>query len=105
MTAPGWQRDPGLQPERTLLAWRRTALGLLANAVLLIATGAGSSSVRLGLGIVVAVLALTCWAAVGAVYRRQHQGPPELGSERVMRLATGVVLTVGLFDLYAVVTR
>lgn len=107
MTAPG--RDPGLQPERTLLAWRRTALGLLANAVLLIATGVGTSPVRLGLGIVVCVLALACWAAVGAVYRgfRRHDRREmhHLGSERVLRLATGVVLVVGLFDLYAVVTR
>ncbi|MFC0629182.1 DUF202 domain-containing protein [Kribbella deserti] len=100
-------RDPGLQPERTLLAWRRTALGLMANAVLLIASGAGTSPVRLGLGIVVAVVALCCWAAVGAVYRNLHRSSqaPNLGSERVLRLAAGIVLMVGLFDLYAVVTR
>lgn len=99
--------DPGLQPERTLLAWRRTALGLVANAVLLIASGIGTSPVRLGLGIVVAVLALCCWAAVSAVYRSMSHGGrmPNLGSERVLRLAAGIVLTVGLFDLYAVVTR
>jgi uncharacterized membrane protein YidH (DUF202 family) len=97
-------RDPGLQPERTLLAWRRTALGLLVNGLLLIASGHGTSDVRLGLGIVVIVLALACWAAVSAVYRRGIK-PSALGSERILRLATGLVLTVGLFDLYAVVTR
>jgi uncharacterized membrane protein YidH (DUF202 family) len=101
-------RDPGLQAERTLLAWRRTSLGLVANGVLLVASGHGTpdsaSHVRLGLGIVVTVLALSCWAAVSAVYRR-GAAPSALGSERVLRLAAGLVLVVGLFDLYAVVTR
>ncbi|GAA0941468.1 hypothetical protein GCM10009554_33110 [Kribbella koreensis] len=97
-------RDPGLQPERTLLAWRRTVLGLVANGILLLASGHGTSDIRLGLGIVVTVLALACWVAVTAVYRRGLE-PSALGSERVLRLAAGLVLVVGVFDLYAVVTR
>jgi uncharacterized membrane protein YidH (DUF202 family) len=100
--------DPGLQPERTLLAWRRTALGLVANGILLLVSGHGTSNVRLGLGIVVTVLALSCWAAVSAVYRRVIRTstlPAVLGSDRVRRLAAGLVLVVGLFDLYAVITR
>ncbi|ONI68834.1 hypothetical protein BWI15_27680 [Kribbella sp. ALI-6-A] len=100
-------RDPGLQPERTLLAWRRTALGLVTNGVLLLASGHGTSVVRTGLGVVVIVLALACWAAVSAVYRRAaRSGPPGfLGHDRVLRAAAGLVLLVGLFDLYAVITR
>jgi uncharacterized membrane protein YidH (DUF202 family) len=97
--------NPGLQPERTLLAWRRTSLGLVANGVLLLASGLGTSDVRLGLGIVVTVLALFCWAAVSAVYRRAVRYPGGLGSDRVLRVAAGLVLLVGLFDLYAVITR
>jgi uncharacterized membrane protein YidH (DUF202 family) len=98
--------DPGLQPERTLLAWRRTALGLIANGILLIASGHGSSDVRTGLGIVVLVLSLSCWAAVSAVYRRTGGGAVHaLGQERVLRVAAGLVLVVGLFDLYAVITH
>jgi uncharacterized membrane protein YidH (DUF202 family) len=98
-------RDPGLQPERTLLAWRRTALGLIANGVLLFASGHGTSGVRTGLGIVVVVLALGCWAAVSAVYRRAAGSPGFLGQQRVLQAAAGLVLLVGLFDLYAVITR
>ncbi len=102
MSAP----DPGLQPERTLLAWRRTALGLIANGILLIASGHGTSDVRTGLGIVVLVLALACWAAVSAVYRRTKGAPIHaLGHQRLLRAAAGLVLIVGLFDLYAVLTR
>jgi uncharacterized membrane protein YidH (DUF202 family) len=102
MSAP----DPGLQPERTLLAWRRTALGLVANGILLLASGHGSSDVRTGLGIVVLVLSLSCWAAVSAVYRRTRGGAVHaLGHERVLRVAAGLVLVVGAFDLYAVLTR
>jgi uncharacterized membrane protein YidH (DUF202 family) len=98
--------DPGRQPERTLLAWRRTALGLIANGALLLASGYGSSQVRTGLGIVVLVLSLGCWAAVSAVYRRSNGGAVHaLGHQNVLRVAAGLVLVVGLFDLYAVVTR
>lgn len=115
--------DPGLQSERTLLAWRRTSLGLVANGILLVASGHGTSNVRLGLGIVVIVLAFACWAAVSAVYRglaADHgprpdraaaagsgaaRQPAALGSDRLLKLAAGLVLVVGVFDLYAVLTR
>ncbi|TDU88997.1 uncharacterized protein DUF202 [Kribbella voronezhensis] len=98
-------QPPGLQPERTLLAWKRTSLGLVANGILLLASGIGTSDVRLGLGIVVTVLALSCWATVSAVYRHLRHEPGGLGSDRVLRVAAGLVLLVGLFDLYAVITR
>lgn len=96
--------DAGLQPERTLLAWRRTALGLVANGILLVGSSHGRSGVRVWAGIVVMVLALSCWAAVGAVYRRSGPQPVVLGRHAVPWLAGVLVLGVGLLDLYAVVT-
>lgn len=40
-------RDPGLQAERTALAWTRTAVAILVNAVLVLRTGIAGHSVVL----------------------------------------------------------
>lgn len=96
--------DPGLQPERTLLAWRRTALGLVGNGILLIVSGRGSPGPRTWTGVAVVVLALSCWAAVGAVYREGAPRPVALGRQAVPWLAGVLVLGVGLVDLSVVVT-
>jgi uncharacterized membrane protein YidH (DUF202 family) len=97
------RRDVGLQAERTLLAWRRTALGLLANAALLVAVD-GHQRLRVVLAAIVCVLALGVWAAVSAVYRGALD-PHSLGSPLAIRLVALTVMVTGLADVYIVVTH
>lgn len=66
--------DPGLQPERTALAWTRTALAIAVNAVLSTRAGLVAGTPWL---VAVGVLLLAASAAVvviGTVRRRQLSG-------------------------------
>ncbi|RGC69857.1 hypothetical protein C5N14_05470 [Micromonospora sp. MW-13] len=73
--------DPGLQPERTRLAWRRTLLALTVVTVL---------TVRLALtgdaaGAVLAGVAIAGWAATLALcWRRAVGSGPVRGTSRTM---------------------
>jgi uncharacterized membrane protein YidH (DUF202 family) len=73
--------DPGLQPERTLLAWRRSALALGLTGVV----GARLATPYLGvvavvLGVVGAGLALLAYLAASARYRRVHHSLTRAGA-------------------------
>ena len=96
-------RDIGLQAERTLLAWRRTALGLLANAALLVATH-GHQRLRIVLAAIICAFALACWYGAGAVYRGALN-PHSLGSPLAIRLVTLMVTITGLADAYIVLSH
>ncbi|MCX5556436.1 DUF202 domain-containing protein [Streptomyces sp. NBC_00038] len=86
MTAPARERerDPGLQPERTRLAWRRTTLSSTVAAVLAAKTTLhGGLSVT---GVVVCALCCALWLGFLAIAHRRIRvltapgpgGPPAL---------------------------
>jgi uncharacterized membrane protein YidH (DUF202 family) len=72
MTAPSHRQrftgEPGLQPERTALAWQRTTLGLLANGGLFALRSARSAPA------IVLVLALLVLSFVASIlgWRRER---------------------------------
>lgn len=90
-----------LANERTFLAWIRTALGLLAGGVALLALldDFGNSAVRIATGVAVLVLATVLpplayrrWSAT-EVALRTHTSLPQPG---LLRLIAGGLVVVGL---------
>ncbi len=92
--AAGPARDPGLQPERTALSWRRTIMSAVAADILIwrgwfrALNGAGAASENaaqvVGMGVCAAVAALTTIAlvlcAAGRI-RVLHSGTANLEAE------------------------
>jgi uncharacterized membrane protein YidH (DUF202 family) len=74
--------DPGLQPQRTALAWSRTALAVFVNAFLVLRTGMQSGqALTTALGVVLLVagaLTVGCGAWRHHALVRSHKpgGPP-----------------------------
>ena len=76
------ERDPGLQGERTALAWNRTALALFVNASLALRAGLSNGRTAIaGVGIALLLASAAC-AACGTWRRRallrdpRASGPP-----------------------------
>ncbi|OUE23605.1 DUF202 domain-containing protein [Clavibacter michiganensis] len=107
--------DPGLQPERTALAWRRTALALVAGSLL----GLRVLPALLGpAGIVVAAVgvaaALVVLATAHRRYRRVHRiltsgstgpGTEALPGGALPALVAALTACVGLAALALALTR
>ncbi|HWI81337.1 DUF202 domain-containing protein [Ramlibacter sp.] len=87
-------RDPGLQGERTALAWSRTGLAMLANALLALRAGWVQTSrpvMVLGIGLLAAAAAAFLygrWRRRGLVEGRGAIAPPALA----MTVAAAVML-------------
>jgi uncharacterized membrane protein YidH (DUF202 family) len=76
MSAPGVApaspiRDPGLQGERTALAWNRTGLAMLANALLSLRAGWASGHTTLS-GLSIALLAASGATIAYGAWRRHE---------------------------------
>lgn len=92
------KRDPGLQAERTALAWNRTGMGLLVNAALLLRCGSTVRDAAVlatgGLLLFGAALALAFAACRGRVLARPMSARSSPVSERACA-ALGLLCLVG----------
>ena len=86
-------RDPGLQPERTRLAWSRTALAVAVNAALVIRAGVvAPDRALLVLGVVLGVVSTFVIVAGSARRKGLVRNPPEGPSARLMLLTSGATV-------------
>lgn len=96
--------DPGLQPERTALAWTRTVLALIVNAALLLRTPLLKAGAVPWVGCAalcaVAIILLPVAQRRGRQLRRQRPGAPRWE----VALVTGCTLVMALAALLQVVS-
>jgi uncharacterized membrane protein YidH (DUF202 family) len=84
-------RDPGLQGERTSLAWNRTALTMFVNAVLILRAGLSTDTISITAAGIVLLAAAGGGAACGAWRRRALLHDP-LATAPPPALVLGVAL-------------
>lgn len=100
--------DAGLQPERTLLAWRRTCLSIAAGFVATIKYFTDAiGPVAIVLGIVGIGLAGVAWLVCTLRYRRVHRGLVThgmLASGGTLPLLVAGAVSIGAVTALIVVT-
>jgi uncharacterized membrane protein YidH (DUF202 family) len=86
-------RDPGVQPERTALAWSRTGLAVLANALLVLRAGSSSGSTPiLMLGVLLLGAAGGAFACGAWRRRRLVSGTPPNAPPALVIQAAAIVM-------------
>ncbi|MFW6773771.1 DUF202 domain-containing protein [Nocardioides sp. CPCC 205120] len=99
--SPTAYRDDSAAPERTALAWQRTALALVVAAAVVGRLSYGDLGVLAVVGALVAALAAVALLASARVLRR----PVHRRDGTAPLLVSGAVLVLGAVELAAVVTR
>ncbi|MDX2376526.1 DUF202 domain-containing protein [Microbacterium sp. LRZ72] len=103
--------DAGLQPERTLLAWRRTALALaLGSLVGLRFTLYDFGPLAVAVGVGGTVAAAAAYVSAAARYRRTHRAlvaggtlPPQARAVALLAIAALLVALAGAGYLLTIV--
>ncbi|MCF3961539.1 DUF202 domain-containing protein [Streptomyces fuscigenes] len=85
------RRDPGLQPERTRLAWRRTTLACTVAAILAVRQAVHDGAAPGGLAAV--ALGALVWLAFLAV---AHRRTTQLAAARPPRMSEGAARTAAV---------
>ncbi|MGB3484080.1 MAG: DUF202 domain-containing protein [Mycobacterium sp.] len=98
--------DPGLQPQRTSLAWTRTSLAVLVNGALLMAHDIADHRAGFGLAAgVIAVLVAVLTYLIGLHRQRilaREPLPQRITPQTEVYLVTGAVLVLIVVSVAAV---
>lgn len=97
-------RDPGLQAERTALAWSRTALAILANGLLALRAGWVSQQASITALALALLLAAAATVAYGVWRRREllNSARPVAPRAPVMCAAASIALATCMIGLAAI---